>query len=145
MNVRDLLRTHRINPDPGYYSGRGLARCDLNIEQIIEIGREISEASGGQWLGTYVRMVERLPVISATAFIRRLLDLEYNDWKLGNAPPASGIEVNCVAQGFATIFDTLGRDADKPVRDAAVSKRWKAELRSVLIDGEPFNPWRRRY
>ena len=142
MNVRDLLRTHRINPDPGYYSGRGLARCDLSIEQIIAIGREVDEASGGRRLGTYVRMVERLPVISATAFIRSLLDLEYSDWKRGNASPASGVEVNCLAQGFATIFDTLGRDKDKPARDAAMSERWKAELRAVLIDGERFDPWR---
>lgn len=137
MDISKTLRANRIVPDPGYYSGRGLNEGDLPLKSIIAIGQAVDP----EHRAAYVAMVEALPIISATAFIRSLFNLAYSDWVF-SGKPAGGVEVNNEGQGFATVAHALTADKGKAKRDAATSEHWKRQVRAVLIDGEPLDAWR---
>lgn len=66
---------------PEYYSGRGAITCDLNSDMLFGIHKDIIEVYGEDAGKEFVKMVDAIKVISATAFLNALYELYYNNWE----------------------------------------------------------------
>ncbi len=68
-------------PSPEYYSGRGATSVDLNPQHLEKIYSLIAENYGAEPAVNFVKMVEDIPVLSATDFINSFYAFEMNNWK----------------------------------------------------------------
>jgi hypothetical protein len=67
---------------PEYYSGRGAITSDLNSPILEKIYQGIEKQYGKKSANQYVKMVAKIPKLSATDFLLSLSKLESNNWKL---------------------------------------------------------------
>jgi len=83
MNTREIVYVCGMSARPEYYSGRGATMSDLNSDILEKIYQGIKEVHGGKAAGEYVKMVSKIPKLSATDFLLSLYRLEGNKWKWG--------------------------------------------------------------
>jgi len=74
----DYLVPSSFVADPGYYSGRGATKSDLNSDQLEKIHKVIEIDHGFEAGEAFVQMVSELEVASATRFVFALYQL-FND------------------------------------------------------------------
>src|SRR5690348_10331081 len=59
----------RLNPRSGYYAGRGVKTGDLNADMLEDIFDGIAKDFSPQHAEVFVKFVEKLKDMSATAFL----------------------------------------------------------------------------
>ena len=80
-SIYELCHRAGISSRPEYYSGRGENGGDLNDKHLTKLYKLIKDFKGEEAAKEFVTMVENTKELSATAFIRRLLILDQNDYK----------------------------------------------------------------
>lgn len=91
-HLKQIIRDCKMSTRPEYYSGRGATMSDLTGEILFKIHNRIQEDFGARPGKAFVKLVESIKVLSATAFLNGLYDLYRNNWKLPKQQP-SGISV----------------------------------------------------
>lgn len=72
MNVKKMVYNwvgHRFSMDSGYYAGRGPTRSDLNSDLLEKLYQGIRRDLGKEEAANFVRFVNNLDNLSASAFI----------------------------------------------------------------------------
>ncbi len=87
--LKEIIRNNRMSTRPEYYSGRGATVSDLNEQILFDIHREIKKEFGVKAGIGFVKMVDGIKVMSATAFLNGLYELFENDWEYTNNQPSS--------------------------------------------------------
>jgi hypothetical protein len=105
---------------PGYYSGRGAIRCDLNSTQLEKIRAGIEKEHGKKESKAFIRMVEDIPVLSATDFLITLSALEQNDfaWNKTMVSGKKGMHFESEAEAFGTVMGVFMGDAQRNETDS---------------------------
>jgi len=96
---------------PAYTAGRGALLSDLDSDRLELIYRGILRDFGKRAANAYVKMVSRLKVASASAFLIELYDLCNNGWKLPRnwrQRNAAGIDVDKNENGDYKVGDIGG-------------------------------------
>ncbi|MDR0859969.1 MAG: hypothetical protein LBO09_03110 [Candidatus Peribacteria bacterium] len=124
---------------PGFYSGRGVSRYDLDHKQLLKIYRGIQKEYGEEAGNNYVEMVKHLPLLTATDFLESLHSLANNDFKPSYLSEGGIVieknkngEYNEI-QAVCSIFGNLHRDSD---REKIESERIKFDF----LQCAGFNP-----
>jgi hypothetical protein len=73
-SIEQLISESRMSSRPAFYSGRGVATCDLDVGQLLIIYRGIQKEYGESAGKAYILMIKELPLLTATDF---LLSLHY--------------------------------------------------------------------
>jgi hypothetical protein len=96
---------------PGYYSGRGANASDLNSRQLEAIHTAIVKNAGKKAGGAFIRMVEDIPVLSATDFLLTLAALESNKfiWDKNLLSTQKGQHFESIAEAIGTVGEVLAR------------------------------------
>lgn len=87
--LKEIIRNNKMSARPEYYSGRGATISDLNEQILFSIHRDIKKEFGEDAGKGFVKMVNGIKVLSATAFLNGLYDLFCNDWKYNESQPDS--------------------------------------------------------
>lgn len=87
--LKEIIRNNNMSTRPEYYSGRGATISDLNEQILFGIHRDIKKQFGEKAGKGFVKMVDGIKVLSATAFLNGLYDLFYNNWKYNDQQPNS--------------------------------------------------------
>lgn len=85
--LKQIIRNHSMNTRPEFYSGRGATLSDLNGEILFGIHKDLKKEFGKKAGIGFVKMVNGITVLSATAFLNGLYDLFYNNWKYNEKQP----------------------------------------------------------
>ncbi len=85
--LKDIIRNNGMSTRPEYYSGRGATISDLNDKILFGIHRDLKKEFGDDAASGFVKMVDGIKVLSATAFLNGLYDLFHNNWKYNNHQP----------------------------------------------------------
>jgi hypothetical protein len=103
---------------PGYYSGRGATRTDLNSEKLERIHAAILKNKGEDAAKAFIEMVVNIPVLSATDFLIALTALDASDYNIeavwgANLGSNKGIYLEGEGEAWGTIGSVLGGMADR--------------------------------
>lgn len=94
---------------PEYYSGRGATTSDLDPNKLQKIWTAILAHRGAKEAEAFVRMVESIPVLSATDFLLALCALERNNFKWDHdmLPKGKGIHATDHGSAFGTVMSVM--------------------------------------
>jgi len=81
MDAMQIVSEAGMTEDPGYYSGRGAIRSDLNNQILEKVYQGIKKEYGEEPAQNFVQMVADIPKLSATDFLLTLYRLEGNNWE----------------------------------------------------------------
>jgi len=133
LTAKEILRESGVHPDPYYFSGRGADLSDLNSEHLEKIYCSIKEIYGLRASKNFVKMVEEIPVLSATDFIISFYALEGNEWKYEKK------KVKSDATGGISVRKNAGGNYDRMHGElsilSALTRGGRNETRSIR---EPF-------
>ena len=76
--LKDIIRNNRMSTRPEYYSGRGATTSDLNDQILFGIHKDLKKDFGEDAGNGFVKMIDGIKVLSATAFLNGLYELYYN-------------------------------------------------------------------
>lgn len=93
--LKEIIRNNKMSIRPEYYSGRGATTSDLNGNILFGIHRDLKNEFGESAALGFVKMINGIKVLSATAFLNGLYDLYYNNWVYeGRQPDSMSIPKN---------------------------------------------------
>lgn len=87
--LKDIIRNNRMSTRPEYYSGRGATTSDLNDQILFGIHKDLKKDFGEDAGNGFVKMIDGIKVLSATAFLNGLYELYYNNWIYNEQQPDS--------------------------------------------------------
>lgn len=87
--LKDIIRNNRMSTRPEYYSGRGATTSDLNEQILFGIHKDLKNEFGEDAGNGFVKMIDGIKVLSATAFLNGLYELYYNNWIYNEQQPDS--------------------------------------------------------
>ncbi len=124
LSAQEITREVGMSNRPEYYSGRGATVSDLNSKMLDEICGLVQKNHGRKASRNFVKMIEKMPVLSATDFLLSFYALEENGWEYeenrvrSDAP--SGIIVRKDSDGnydpkhgMVSIMSALSRGQDQ--------------------------------
>jgi hypothetical protein len=127
---------------PEYYSGRGATFSDLNEEILFKIHKDLQKEFGNNAGIGFVKMVNGIKILSATAFLNGLYELFYNNWEYNENQP-SGISIpkdendnyntNIGMIGVMESLFSCGRD------DTHLIKSWFLEKNGIKCEKIYYN------
>jgi hypothetical protein len=80
--LKNIIRNAGMSTRPEYFSGRGATLADLDSEILQKIYQGIIDTFGTKAAKSFVDMVAKIKVLSATTFLEELYLLQINNWKL---------------------------------------------------------------
>lgn len=100
---------------PGFYSGRGATRSDLNSRILEGLHSAILKGIGADAASAFVSMVAEMPSLPATDFLLTLARLEGAGWKWSKdlLGAERGVYPDCNASALATVVEILGGSRDR--------------------------------
>jgi hypothetical protein len=101
-NIEQIVNEAGMSERPGYYSGRGATLSDLDSNKLQKIYTGIYENYGQEAAAAYAQAVFEIEVLSATAFLCTLFNLNNNNWVFN-----SRVVVN-EDSGFSNEGEALG-------------------------------------
>lgn len=87
--LKEIIRNNNMSTRPEYYSGRGATISDLNEKILFGIHKDLKKEFGESAGNGFVKMVNGIKVLSATAFLNGLYELFYNKWEYNEMQPDS--------------------------------------------------------
>ncbi len=120
-NLKRIIEANNVNVRPEYYSGRGATTSDLDGTKLEGIYQGIKSKFGEKAAESYVKMVDGMKVMSATAFLNELYSLSYSDWKYKKKKSSeSGISVKKnkngqydVTHGMVSMLSAMMNNGDE--------------------------------
>ena len=67
--LKEIIRNNNMSTRPEYYSGRGATISDLNEKILFGIHKDLKKEFGESAGNGFVKMVNGIKVLSATAFL----------------------------------------------------------------------------
>jgi hypothetical protein len=147
MNHREklekIIRSVGMSLRPEFYSGRGATTCDLNHQHLEGIWSGIKEQIGEAEAESFVQLVRKIKVMSATTFLQELYALCDNNWQLDeDREDALGIAIQkdadgdyMTSHGLATLGAGLfsnGRDQTQEIKAWFLTCRGIPPLREEI-------------
>lgn len=87
--LKEIIRNNKMSTRPEYYSGRGATISDLNEQILFGIHKDLKKQFGEDAGNGFIKMVNGIKVLSATAFLNGLYELFYNEWEYNERQPDS--------------------------------------------------------
>jgi hypothetical protein len=120
MDMLDrILRPCDINPRPGYYSGYGAHRRHMDGQKLAMVWRNVETACGSAAGAEFATMVEQIPSLAPTEFLKHLHALAANGWEWSEAlvRPGTGIHAGDDATASFTALAIVDRIARRELGD----------------------------
>lgn len=132
-SLATVIRSNRMSTRPAYTSGRPAQICDLPPKALDAIWKHLGTDEFPKGApDAFVKLVEHIEVMSATAFLNGLYDLEANDWVWvdpSDQPSPAAMDARGdgrVVQGMCTLIDTMtkgGRDETTMIKSSFLLTR----------------------
>lgn len=87
--LKDIIRNNRMSTRPEFYSGRGATLSDLDEKILFGIHKDLNKKFGKKAGNAFIKMIDGINVLSATAFLNGLYELFHNNWKYNEQKPES--------------------------------------------------------
>ena len=113
ITAKEIVRNVGMSDRAEYYSGRRANRRDLSGEMLHNIYLQIKEKLGEEPAKEFVTMVEKLPSLTASNFLKALYMLERRNWK--NSSYSNHVNVRNKAEAivFATVVSSTSNGPDE--------------------------------
>ena len=89
VTIESMVQAIGMSHRPAFYSSRGATLTDLNDVLLEGLYQHIIGVFGQPAADAYAQMVARVPVLSATAFLLSLYDLERKHWDINACEPST--------------------------------------------------------
>ncbi len=157
MNAKEILHEANMSSRAAFYAGRGATLSDLTDKHLQKIWELIQKHHGDNAAASFVKMVEAMREMSATAFINELYSLENAGWKFKQVAGHSGMDFEKdkdgnynEMQGMAALlsaFGNNGRDDSPSIRNHFLQSHGVKMKEKYIGDGlieryyrnDPFN------
>lgn len=147
MDMTRMLHEVGINPNPGYYSGRGATTSDLDGRKLEALHDLVARHRGEAQAKVLVEVVAGMRCLSASEFIVAVMTLDANGWDAADALSGEegGLRPENESQAMATVAEVLGR-AGRGARDDTYAIRSGFLRRHGVApkhgqDDSPYGRW----
>ena len=107
MITEDLIKRCGLKKDPRYYSGKPARLADLNSSKLEEMFLDIKDIVGDSAAENFYKMVEDLPIMYTTTFLKSLYRLESKNWEWKTIYIGENLCLETVPQIISTIAKML--------------------------------------